>query len=460
MGEQGETHNSVRDATVHGPVVQGGNVWVLFVSGRGPLLVLATVMALVAAVGTYLVLDRGAAPEPTLTAHYTLGDGAIEGNMVLDRPLGATGIPASVVGCEATWSWMHGQGGVDVGTAHLVVEATGGGDRTVAIHGVRATVVGTPQDPPTGTAAYCPPQGVGSAVALGIDLDSDDRVALIADSMGAVSYAPFFTGKYLYLEDRKPEVVNLSVLAARKSYEFVLTVDGTVDGERRTWTLQDGDRPFRVTGVRPGLTTSLRGQAEGWATVYGRQVGTPVRCNPCSDGNEQIPGTSVAAAPKEQAPPPPLPVARPATPVPPLVVLPKDPESVALAWVIAGNSIDVRRGDTGLASVVPRMKPYMTKAMAVRGEGGADRVDNPVWPPEVTERKGWLVVTSAEAYLPPGGRVPPGERTEDTVRLRVDSEVTYYTDDGWSQVARGQFGGTVTLRRQPDGTYLVDDYGP
>ncbi|MFD8750304.1 hypothetical protein ACFV0O_04885 [Kitasatospora sp. NPDC059577] len=367
-----------------------------------------------------------------------------------------------MTGCEATWSWMHGQGGVDVGTSHLVVEATGGSGHTVAIQGLRAIVVGTAQDPLPGTAAYCPPQGVGTTVDMGIDLDSADRFALIGSPMGEISYAPFFTDQYLYLEDRKPEVVNLSAIAARKSYEFILTVDGSVDGEHRTWTLKDGDRPFRVTGVRPGLTTGLRAEASGWTTVYGGQVGAPVRCNPCSDERGQIPGTAVPGAPKAADPPPSEPVVRPSTPTPPLTVVPKDPESVALAWVIAGNSIDVRRGDTGLASVVSRMKPYMTAETAAKGESeaGADPVDNPVWPPEVTERKGWSVVTSATAGPVPDGRVPAGERTEGAVQLRVDSNVTYHADDGWSATVRGQFGGIVTLRRQPDGTYLVDGFRP
>ncbi|MFD8786153.1 hypothetical protein [Kitasatospora sp. NPDC059599] len=42
----------------------------------------------------------------------------------------------------------------------------------------------------------------------------------------------------------------------------------------------------------------------------------------------------------------------------------------------------------------------------------------------------------------------------------MDSNVTYHTGDGWSATVRGQFGGIVTLRCQPDGTYLVDGFRP
>ncbi|MER7582402.1 hypothetical protein [Kitasatospora sp. NPDC097691] len=467
MGERGERYrveSTIHDGTFHGPVVQAGKVWMLFGSGRGPLVVLATVMALIAAVTTYLVLGRDDGAEPTLTARYDSARTETAA-MMLPRPFGPTAIPASVSGCPATWAWLHTQGGLDVGTSHLVVEATGGRGHTVAIQSVKATVVGTPQDPPAGTIAYCPPQGLGTALELGIDLDSADRAALIGTTTGETSYAPFFTDKYLYLEDRKPEEVKLGVLAASKSYEYVLTVEGSVDGKHRTWTLKDGDRPFRVTGIRTDLPSGLRGEATVWVTEYGVHVAPPVRCNPCSNEGAPLPGTSVPGAPKGPAPPPGSPWAatdgRPSASAPPLTVIPQDPESVALAWIVTVNSFDVRRGDTGLGAVLPRLRPYMTPKAAQEAQAeaaGGSEPDNPDWPPEVTARRGWSAVASASAALVVADRHLAGQQPGQTATVRVSVEVTYRADDGWSHRGPGLFVGQLILQRQSDGTYLVDAF--
>jgi hypothetical protein len=147
--------------------------------------------------------------------------------------------------------------------------------------------------------------------------------------------------------------------------------------------------------------------------------------------------------------------------MPPVTVMPKDPQSVALAWVLAADSVDVKRGDSGPGSALPRMKPYMTGRMAAAGTAGLGALP---WPPELVARQGWSVVTHASVSPLPGnalsgsGRLGSGERTEDTVELMVQSTVTYHGDDGWSRPAGSGRFGFVTLRRQPDGTYLVDGY--
>ncbi|GHF60490.1 hypothetical protein GCM10018790_43100 [Kitasatospora xanthocidica] len=464
VGEQRDTHNRISNSTIHGNVVMGGIISLM--TGRGPrlrlLVAVACVLALLGAGTTYWVLkatDGGTGP--VLGARYDPEHGDADSTAVVPRTVKPAELPA-VTGCGAARTWSHQQGATDVGASPLSLSMVGNG-HTVAIEQVRATIVGEPRDPLPGTIVNCTGQGEGKKVDMGLDLDAAQPVALIG-AAGPVSFAPFFTDKYLYLENQKPELISLTVLATRHSYDYVLTVEGTVDGEPRTWTLKDGDRPFRVSGVRTERGTEISTHGRGWETGYGKGAGERIRCNPCYDQDEQvIPGTAVATAPAgltfSSAPgadpvQPLVPKEHPAAETPPLTVDDHDAESVAVAWAVTSGSFDASRGDTGPASVLRRVRPYLTPELAAAGGGlNACSADGTVWPADLAARRGWSVVMWATA-MPLEGHTDPGDLTGDVVELEVSTSCAYVAADGWSRTPNG-ISVRTRLERRPDGRYLI-----
>ncbi|MET8539272.1 hypothetical protein ABZW03_01250 [Kitasatospora sp. NPDC004799] len=471
MGDQHETHNRISQSTIHGNVFMGGVLSLM--GGRRPrprlLVAVLCALALLGAGTTYWALtatDGGKGPE--LGARYDPEHGDAATTAVVPRVVKPTELPA-VTGCGAARTWSHAQGGTDVGASPLSVSMVGNG-HTVAIEQVRATVVGEPRDPLPGTVVNCTGQGEGKKIDMGVDLDSPNPVALIG-AAGPVSFAPYFTDKYLYLEAGKPEVVSLTVLAARHSYDYVLTVEGTLDGKHHTWTLKDGDRPFRISGVRTERGTELSTYGRGWETDYGTGSGERIRCNPCYDQDqEEIPGTAVAVAPAgytfasasgaEQTWPPAPPKDRPAVPTPPPAVDEHDAESVATGWAVTSGSFDTARGDTAPAAVLGRVRRYLTPQLAAAGGGlNACAVDAPAWPAEVTARRGWSVVMRTTARPVEGeGHRDSGYLTGEVVELEVPVDCVYVAEGGWYQWPR-PFTARLRLQRQADGGYLIADIG-
>ncbi|MFC8449326.1 hypothetical protein [Kitasatospora sp. NPDC057223] len=469
MDNQRDTHNKIIDSTIHGNVIMGGVVSLLAGPKRTLRLLVAVVcvMALVGAGATYWALqstEGGIGPE--LSARYDPERGDPGATAVIPRAVKPADLPA-VDGCSAVRTWSHTQGGTDVGASPLSVSMVGNG-HTVVVEQVRATVVGEPRDPLPGTVVSCAGQGVGKRIDMGVDLDSTDPIALIG-AAGPVSFAPYFTDKYVYLENQKPELLSLTVLATRRSYDYVLTVEGSVDGKHRTWTLKDGDRPFHVSGVRPERGTELATQGNGWQTTYGTGSGERIRCNPCFDQDEQeIPGTSVAAAPTgytfTSAPgaelgefPAPS-KERPSATTPPLTVDDHDAESVAIAWAVTSGSFDASHGDTGPAAVLGRVRRYLTPELYAAGGGlNACSADGSAWPAELTERQGWSVVLQATA-TPSQDQTDPHDLAADVVELEVPVYCAHLAEDGWFQRPKA-LTASVRLHRQPDGRYLISDIG-
>ncbi|MEU8928195.1 hypothetical protein AB0D10_46155 [Kitasatospora sp. NPDC048545] len=476
MGDQRDTQNTqntqnkISHSTIHGNVVMGGIVSLLAGrAGRGPqlrlLVAVVCVMALLGAGTTYWALHATSGSSgPELSARYDPEHGDAHANAVVPRAVKPAELPA-VTDCGGARTWSHAQGGTDVGASPLLLSMAGNG-HTVSIEQVRAAVVGEPRDPLPGTVVSCSGEGEGQKVDMGVDLDSTDPIALIG-AAGPVSFAPYFTDKYLYLENQKPELVSLTVLATRHSYDYVIMVEGTVDGKRRTWTLKDGDRPFRVSGVRQERGTEVSTRGRGWETDYGKGTGERIRCNPCYDQDERvIPGTAVGTAPAgfsfSSAPgadptgPPAPPKERPAAPTPPLTVDEHDAESVAVAWAVTSGSFDANRRDTGPAAVLGRVRRYLTPELAAAGGGlNACSAEGAVWPAEVTAHRGWSVVMRVAAR-PTDGHLDPRDLTGDVVELEVSTACAYVAEDGWSRTPQGIIV-RARLERRPDGRYLISD---
>ncbi|WP_159425074.1 hypothetical protein [Streptomyces sp. TLI_053] len=458
--------NTIHGSTFHGPVIQAGQATVTLLPpgppGRRFRLwhgAVAVVLASALAFGTHVALstDHGV---PGVTARYLLEQADPPVHTVLPRAARANEIPAEAAGCSGSRTWAHRQGGMDYGTSRLAVTAVGGVGRSVVIDSVRAEIVGAPRDPEPGTVLACRGQGEGDWTELGIDLDSPDPAALIAGSDG-VSYAPYFRNKYLYLESLKPELIGLTVLATDHSYDYVLVVEGSVDGKRHSWRLQDDGRPFRISGVRKERANTLHSMVLGWATSYDTDFGAGERCNPCHEAGEVLPGTEVKGAPKPatgwpRTPPPPP----PAGTAPVLVVDRRDPESVATAWAVTRSSFDQALGDPGPDGGIARAVPYLVPALAASpASARPGRAEAATGAEDVQSHRARSVVASAFVYPDRPDPHPTGQLDEPVVRLTASVWGAYYAEDGWTApLAAGASGSIVwnlVLSRQSDGSYLI-----
>ncbi|MFD0568612.1 hypothetical protein ACFQ0T_04065 [Kitasatospora gansuensis] len=467
MGDQHDTQNRISRSTIHGNVFMGGIITLVTGPRQRLLVAVVCVLALLGGGTTYWALHASeTGSDPVLSARYDPEHGGVGATAVVPRVVKPADLP-TVADCGAVRTWSHAQGGTDVGASPLTVSMVGNG-HTVAIEQVRVAIVGEPRDPVPGTVVNCNEQGVGKKIDMGVDLDSSNPIALIG-AAGPVSFAPYFTDKYLYLENQKPELVSLTVLAARHSYNYVVMVEGSVDGKRHTWTLKDGDRPFHISGVRMERGTELSTQGNGWETTYGRGAGERIRCNPCVDQDEQrIPGTAVAVAPAGYSftstpgadPTAPLapPKERPAAVTPPLTVDEHDAESIAIAWAVTSGSFDASRGDTGPAAVLGRVRRYLTPELAA-----ARRVERVL---------GARLGLARRADRPPG-LVGGHARDRETRRGPRGSERPHRCQGraGGSRQLRLRRGGRLVpdtqrgltarlqLQRGPDGRYLISDIG-
>ncbi|MFE6750895.1 hypothetical protein ACFVGM_33930 [Kitasatospora purpeofusca] len=464
--QSAEVTNTISGGTFNGTIVQAGHATVTLAPPEPPgrrfrpwHAAVAVLVAGALAFGGHLALDADHGV-PGITARYMLEQANPPVQTVLPRTVRANEIPREAAGCPGSRTWGHRQGGMDYGTSRLAVTAVGGVGRTVVIDSIRAEIVGAPRDPEPGTVLSCGGQGEGDWTELGLDLDSPDPAALIAGSDG-VSYAPYFQGKYLYLEAPKPELIGLTVLATEHSYDYVVVVEGSVDGKRHTWRLQDEGQPFRISGVRKERANTLHSIILGWGTSYADDFGVGERCNPCHQEGQPLPGTEIkdAPTPAEEWPrtPPPPP---PAGVEPVLVVDRRDPESVATAWAVTRSWFDPALGDPGPGGGLARAAQYLVPELAASSASSRPgRANGAATPPEeVRKHRARSVVASAWVF--PDRQEPDstGHLDEAVVRLSASVSGTYYGEDGWSApLATGMSGveWKLVLTRQSDGGYLI-----
>ncbi len=402
--------------------------------------------------------------DPQFSARYALG--TLGNPTVVPQAMSASDLPADVVGngCVSSRTWAHEHGGTDIGTSAIDLQLVGAKDRTVAIRNIRAERIGAPRPPESGTVLGCVSQGIGEVGKIGLDLDSPTPAALVGYAQGEVSYTPYFRDKFHYLENQKPEVFSVTTLASEHSYDYVIKVDGSVDGENRTWTLTaEGGKPFRISGVREERSNMLTFGLPTPRTDYrsGAVLGASRCTTVCIDDDNQ----EVKQPPGITCPPPAPPSApqRPRAKTPPLTVVPRDPESVALAWAVTSHSFD--HSDTE-ADVTARSAPYLTAQLREKRQfyastsltGGGPQLQ------ELRAHYGWSEVFAADVRLEKtDDSDSPPPLTRQKVSLRVRLQYDFMDEKGWSAaggVTTKPLGVeyTVTMDRQADGTYLVDAY--
>jgi hypothetical protein len=165
---------------------------------------------------------------------------------------------------------LRAHGGVDVRKLSLRVVLEGRRNQEIRILDIRPVGVRRTA-PANGTLFYLPPQGSTPTMKMIVDFDDPLpvlRTAVIGQGDELVGTDPFFEEKTIRLRDRERDVILLRATAERYSVAFKLEVDYLIGATRKRLVIDDGGRPFRVTGMNCGAEPGIA----SYASAY--QLGT------------------------------------------------------------------------------------------------------------------------------------------------------------------------------------------
>jgi hypothetical protein len=211
--------------------------------------VIAVVGALVGGVVAFLT-NRNPLVDPIHVAVAYDGAAYSSSGFGMFMPQGLavrTTVPAG--GGGAIHQSLLSRGGADVGATRLRLTIQGASEKPVAITGIRAIVESRGQ-PQRGTLASYLSAGAGPIVGLGLNLDESDPIArTISKDYPFPLRSPYFDHKVITLA--KGETVSLSIWARAETCDcqWRLEMTGIVDGEERTWIIDDHGEPFRTVAL-------------------------------------------------------------------------------------------------------------------------------------------------------------------------------------------------------------------
>jgi hypothetical protein len=126
-------------------------------------------------------------------------------------------------------------------------------DAPVLISGIRAHI--SKRAPPlSGTLIYLEPQGEGSNIQIGFDLDSPNPVARTFDQNMDMKEA-YFANRHVSVKKGEQVVFAIRAYTSRCYCEWELLVDVVVDGKKETLTVKDGKKSFRTTALTDSYRT-------------------------------------------------------------------------------------------------------------------------------------------------------------------------------------------------------------
>ncbi|MCQ4213228.1 hypothetical protein [Streptomyces longispororuber] len=360
------------------------------------LLVVGIPVALVSGV----LQNKVSQQDPKFHARYELDSYSDYDAVILPVGTERAALPRAT-DCASQRRWAHTHGGIDFVTSRIEIEATGAKDRTVAIKNIRAVKVGQPKKPrPSGTVLLCQTEGSAAKIDIGIKMDTSPSLPLKGTEEGMISRQPFFGRTYIYLEPQKPEIFNLTTTALAGGYDYVIRIDGTVDGESHTWTLRDNGKPFHISGRA----------LVGWYATY-----FP------APGDDRIKYTRVQAYANGFTGPEPTrqmdrlgwnpsaalgtPIGRATSYVPDMTADGHDPLDVAMAWASLAHTYDTRY-DTTPADAKQRAQRFVAHGSLGR-MAALREPESGKWWPLWSERQAWTIAwldTEKEPRIATGGR--------------------------------------------------------
>jgi hypothetical protein len=182
-----------------------------------------------------------------------------------EDPAGATNRIESVLanrdGVKVTYD--SAERGTEHSQLRLIV--IGQSNRPVLISGMRATIIRR-ERPLSGTLVFLEPQGGGSNLELGFDLDSVNPIARAFNRLENMA-RPYFETHHVTV--KKDEQVVFAIRAFTKRYycEWKIQLDAVIDGKKKTFTIMDGSRPFRTTALTHSYQEIYRTQSSPYRFV-------------------------------------------------------------------------------------------------------------------------------------------------------------------------------------------------
>jgi len=197
-------------------------------------------------------------------------------------PAGKQDLPLpSVSSCEEVRRWVLSQGGADAGATYLQVVIQGRHSSPVLVQGVRALVVS--REPAMhDTLVACPTEGQQPVIGLGFNLDREPVLARVLFENGKFG-PPYFGGDNISVGNG--ELVTLAITARTQECfcGWKIEIDATVDGERRTFVLDQNGHPFYTNSLPEKAphqllwNASLKLEGHPWAKCPGTPGFCPYR---------------------------------------------------------------------------------------------------------------------------------------------------------------------------------------
>jgi hypothetical protein len=139
--------------------------------------------------------------------------------------------------------------------AQLRVVLIGEQSTPVLITGMRARILKRAK-PLSGTIVHGPPQGEGTDIQVGFDLDSDKPIARTFDENFELA-GSYFGTKHVTVKKGEQIVFGVRAFSSTGFYEWEIVVDALVGGKDEQFVVREGTHPFRTTAF-----------AESYQTVY------------------------------------------------------------------------------------------------------------------------------------------------------------------------------------------------
>jgi hypothetical protein len=180
--------------------------------------------------------------------------------------------------CQDVRRWAIEQGAIDGGRTHLKITIEGLSSSPVLIESMHA-IVESRRAPISETVISCLTEGEIGIIGIGFDLDEQPSVARSLPEDGGLG-DPYFAGSNISVAEGEVLALGVTAFTEQCRCDWRIEVKAVVEGERRTFTLDDNGRPFQTTAVVTLPEHKVAWYGEEWASCHG-----PVICFPGSDPN-------------------------------------------------------------------------------------------------------------------------------------------------------------------------------
>jgi hypothetical protein len=228
------------------------------------------------------IIDKLSGKDPLRFTIREDPDAYTEGHSFVIRGGPPADVLPPAVSCQQVRSWAMGHGAIDGGRTHLKVSIEGLNDTPVLIESMHARVERR-TEPISETVVSCLTEGEIGIIGIGFNLDEQPSPARSLSGEHGELGEPYFQSSNISVA--KGEVLAMAVTAFTEGCfcQWRMEVNAVVEGERETFILDDGGRPFQTTAVVTLPPHKLAWYGGEWASCEGAVV--------CFPGSEPAPIT-------------------------------------------------------------------------------------------------------------------------------------------------------------------------